>query len=333
MMENMSEGVVLLDDNGTVLSANKTALTLFAATGSKAGCDVIELTRDEDVLEAARAALAGEYAETGVALAGRGYHLHCCPVAGGGAIMLLLDVTEREQAERLRREFSANVSHELKTPLTTIAGYAEMLGGGMVREGDRAEVLGKMHDESQRMVALVDDIMMLSRLDEAGVAGAIPTEEVDLAPLVREVARTLATQAREAGVELHVGRSSAVVNANRSMMTELFTNLLGNAIKYNKPGGSVRVDFEGNKVTVADTGIGIPAAEQPYVFDRFYRVDKSRSKQTGGTGLGLAIVKHIAQVHKAHIELSSQEGLGTTITIEFGATLLYEDAQGFEHNE
>jgi two-component system phosphate regulon sensor histidine kinase PhoR len=226
---------------------------------------------------------------------------------------------ELEESAKLRREFSANVSHELKTPLTTIAGYAEMLDSGMINEADRADVAGKIHAEAERMVALVEDIMKLSHLDE-GSPGAV-FEPVDLAAEAREAAEKLAGRAKDLHVALDVKGAAATVSANRSMMGELFFNLIENAIKYNKPGGSVTVTVtkyaDRVRAEVADTGIGIPEAAQVHVFDRFYRVDKSRSRKTGGTGLGLAIVKHIALVHHAKLSLESEEGRGTTVTVDF----------------
>ena len=258
-----------------------------------------------------------------------------------------LQLTDLKNAEKMRREFSANVSHELKTPLTSISGYAEMLTSGMVRERDKADFLQKIKDESGRLIALVEDIMLLSQLDEAEVSaelssglasrlagggaaagtgrgkdGRVPVfEPVDIAEIAAGTAEALGFKAAEHLVTVEVDAGPVFVQANRSMMAQLFFNLIDNAIKYNRPGGTVTARFTqaGDRVTaaVADTGIGIPKKAQGRVFERFYRVDKSRSKKTGGTGLGLAIVKHIAIMHGAEVILESREGEGTTVTVLF----------------
>ncbi|MDR1068749.1 MAG: hypothetical protein LBL36_05845 [Clostridiales Family XIII bacterium] len=226
-----------------------------------------------------------------------------------------------DPAAKLRREFSANVSHELKTPLTSIAGYAEMLDEGMVAPEDRAEFIRKIRDESRRLIALVEDVMFISKLDESRADGGF--ELIDLEVIAREAAGKLAEKAArsEVAVTVEQPREKPIIRANRLMMEELFSNLIDNAVKYNVPGGQVMVSFEREDakthVTVADTGIGIPAEVQERVFERFYRVDRSRSKKTGGTGLGLAIVKHIALIHDADIRLASEPGIGTTIGITF----------------
>jgi two-component system phosphate regulon sensor histidine kinase PhoR len=230
-------------------------------------------------------------------------------------------LVELEEASKLRREFSANVSHELKTPLTTIAGYAEMLHTGMVSDADRREVTEKIYNEAGRMIALVDDIMKLSHLDEGSPGAAF--ENVDIAAIARSTAESLAGKAAAMNVTLNVTPDGGPCNitANPSMMHELFFTLMENAIKNNKNGGTVTVRIapfaDRTRVEVSDTGIGIPRDAQPHVFDRFYRVDKSRSRSTGGTGLGLAIVKHIAQLHNAQIRLESEEGRGTTVLVDF----------------
>jgi two-component system phosphate regulon sensor histidine kinase PhoR len=237
---------------------------------------------------------------------------------------------ELEESAKLRREFSANVSHELKTPLTTIAGYAEMLDTGMVGEADKKEAAEKIHAESLRMIALIDDIIKLSHLDEASTldmsAGGAVFENINLSDIAEEVCKTLEQKAQSMNVSLTLLAGNDIcINANASMVQELLFNLVENAIKYNKPGGTVSLEIKQFidcvRVEVRDTGIGIPEADQGHVFDRFYRVDKSRSRtqgpQAGGTGLGLAIVKHIALLHKAKLNLESQEGQGTTISIEF----------------
>lgn len=232
---------------------------------------------------------------------------------------------KRRKVEKLRREFSANVSHELKTPLTNILGYAEMLDSGLAAEADRAEFIRTIRSEAERMIGLVDDIMLLSHLDEGYSSDAFAS--VDLGEVVLAAADALQAKAARYEVELTVDppKSPLVVEASASLLAELFHNLIDNAIKYNRPGGTVTVSAakeSGRAVArVADTGLGIPAKETSRVFERFYRVDHSRSKLTGGTGLGLAITKHIAQVHDADITLTSKEGVGTTIKVAFPSAI------------
>ncbi|MDR0375020.1 MAG: hypothetical protein LBH85_04775 [Treponema sp.] len=330
IMENMSEGAALLDRRGIILSANKSVLRIFEADAPMEGKNILELLRDIALLEYTRNALAGNRGETDMERAGRDYRVYFSPVTDNGAVLLFLDVTEKLKAEKLRREFSANVSHELKTPLTSISGYAELLDSGMVQERDKAAFIRKIKEESWRLIALVEDIMLLSRLDEGENRELFAA--VNLGAVARESAEALAQKALELGVSVTVrtvgdgaaGGADAIVNANPSMMAELFFNLIDNAIKYNKPGGSVTVEVaETNGLvaaSVSDTGIGIPKEAQSRVFERFYRVDKSRSKKTGGTGLGLAIVKHITAAHNAEIALDSREGEGTRVTVYFKRT-------------
>jgi two-component system phosphate regulon sensor histidine kinase PhoR len=250
---------------------------------------------------------------------GRTYHVFISPVAVGGAIILLLDITEKTMGEKLRREFSANVSHELKTPLTSIYGYAEMLYNGMIGKEDEHKLLGKIKDEAGRMNTLIQDIILVSRLDEGGGADAF--EDVGLRAAADEAAEALSLNAQENGIDVRVSGDDLHMHADRSMIYELFYNLIDNAIKYNMPGGKVDVDIrrkdDGIEITVADTGIGIPKEAQSRVFERFYRVDKSRSKKKGGTGLGLAIVKHIVRLHDGRVSLESGEGAGTTVRVDF----------------
>ncbi|MDR2490295.1 MAG: hypothetical protein LBD20_02720 [Spirochaetaceae bacterium] len=230
-----------------------------------------------------------------------------------------LQLVDLSKTEKMRREFSANVSHELKTPLTNISGYAEMLESGMVKEADTAGFIKKIKDESARLIALVEDIMLLSRLDEG--KGEEAFEQTNIAALARETAEKLIHKAKEHKVTVAIYGENIYLRANYAMIAQMLFNLIDNAIKYNHENGSVRVEaFRADGrvlVTVADTGIGIPQKAQSRVFERFYRVDKSRSKKTGGTGLGLAIVKHIAMIHNAEIHLASSEETGTTVTVMF----------------
>ncbi|MDR0838099.1 MAG: PAS domain S-box protein [Oscillospiraceae bacterium] len=316
--DNMSEGTVLIGDSGTVLSANKSALRILGASEAAVGRNVLELLRDVEFLEHIRLALSGVRSEMELPRSERVYRVFFSPVPSLGALTLLLDVTERQMSEALRREFSANVSHELKTPLTIIYGNAEMLCGGIVREDDRPSFYEKIKDESARMIALVDDIMLISQLDEG--RGREAVEEVDIAAAASEAATALGSKAEELGVSISVDGAAALA-ANRSMMYELIYNLADNAVKYNRRGGSVAIRLSRTesrvRISVSDTGIGIPQAAQSRVFERFYRADKSRSNNIRGTGLGLAIVKHIAALYGGEIELRSLEGDGTEITVEF----------------
>ncbi|MDR0996146.1 MAG: PAS-domain containing protein [Zoogloeaceae bacterium] len=320
IMDNMSEGAILLDKDGRILSANPSVLRLLKVHPPVEGQEIVTLLRSAAVLEAIRGALAGKHGEEEIERNHHHYRIYCSPVADGGAVVFFLDITEERQSEKLRREFSANVSHELKTPLTSISGYAEMLVNGLAGDADKPLFARKIKDEAERMIALIEDIMYLSRLDEGHVDERF--EDVDLAALASKNMQALAYKAEKAGIELVSPKSGPIiVQANPAMMEEMLFNLIDNAIKYNKPGGSVDIAFaetpEAISASVRDTGIGIPPDAQERVFDRFYRVDPSRSKKTGGTGLGLAIVKHIALVHHAKASLKSEEGVGTTITIAF----------------
>jgi len=316
IMDSMSEGVILVDKRGRVLSINQSAADIFAIHGAAEGKNILEILRDVELNEAMRSALSGVRGEINLAHGERTYRVYFSPVTDNGAIILFLDITEKSMAEKLRREFSANVSHELKTPLTTIYGNVEMLESGMVKDADTTRFYGKIKDEAARLIALVEDIIMLSQLDEN--SSEIVAEEVDLAIVAAEVIRSLTPNAENQDVKV-MAAGAGVLSANRSQMTELFYNLIDNAIKYNIPGGFVNVAIvrvkNGAEITVTDTGIGIPQESQSRVFERFYRADKSRSKKTGGTGLGLAIVKHIVLAYGGTIELQSRMGKGTSIVI------------------
>jgi len=319
IMDSMSEGIILVDKQGALLSINKSAADIFAVHDSVNGKNILEILRDVELNEAMRSALSGVRGEMNLTHSDKTYRAYFSPVTNSGAIILFLDITEKSMSEKLRREFSANVSHELKTPLTTIYGNVEMLENGMVKEADTAGFYGKIKDEAARLITLIEDIIMLSQLDENN--NDITTENVDLVFVAGEVSRSLESKAKNQGVYVTVS-GSGILFANRSQMTELFYNLIDNAIKYNKPGGSVTVEIsdtlDGVKITVSDTGIGIPPESQSRVFERFYRVDKSRSKKTGGTGLGLAIVKHIVMAYNGTIELRSDMDKGTSINILLG---------------
>ena len=318
----MREGLVLLDKNGVILSINPAAMALFGGDGTCIGRPFYELDRRSDMAQAAESALEKGHEKTRGQRNGREYKFLFDRIESGdriiGLVLLAIDVTEQENAERTRREFSANVSHELKTPLQAIIGSAELLESGLVRPEDEGRFLSQIHREASRLVLLIDDVIRLSHLDE-GVE--VPREEVELLAVAEETAGTLQLAAEKKGVTIRVSGEACPVRGVRRMLGEIVENLCSNAVKYNVEGGSVDVtvrrEGEHTVLTVADTGIGIPAEHQSRVFERFYRVDKSHSRQTGGTGLGLSIVKHAAHYHNAKVSLQSAPGQGTTVMVTF----------------
>jgi len=318
IVENMQEGILLLDKSGVILALNHSAMGLFGADEGAVGKNIIEITRNTEIIENSKAASEGVRSSFVVDISAKTYTAFFSPVSSGGAIVLFLDITDRANAEKMRREFSANVSHELKTPLTSISGYAEMIEGGMAEAEDVAAFAGKIKDEAARLLDLIEDIMKLSEMDEADRAKRF--EEVDLAATAQEVAGSLRSKAAECGIAVKTDLQKTVVSANRQMMFELMYNLLDNAIKYSKPNGSVEIAVNSGdgaaKITVADNGIGISKAHIGRIFERFYRADKSHSKKTGGTGLGLSIVKHIAACHSGEVRVESEENVGTVVIVE-----------------
>ena len=320
---SMTEGLVLLNEQGSVLSINKAATKALDIGRYCIGKDIRALSEEPRLRETVEKALGGEHGEAHITLGGVSYRLYASPVTSGdrvaGAALLMLDTTEKEKAEQLRREFSANVSHELKSPLHTISGCAELLANGIVKPEDVPHFLSQIQSESKRMIALIEDIIKLSHLDEG--AEDMQREDVDLLYVARREAGNLSQAAEDAGVTLTVSGESAVINGIPQLLAAIVHNLCENAIKYNHPGGFARVNVrrEGKKtlLTVEDDGIGIPPEEQQRIFERFYRVDKSHSKEVGGTGLGLSIVKHAAALHNARISVVSAPDRGTTITLAF----------------
>ncbi|MGM9555698.1 MAG: sensor histidine kinase [Oscillospiraceae bacterium] len=320
---SMTEGLVLLNEQGSVLSINKAATKALDIGRYCIGKDIRALSEEPRLRETVEKALGGEHGEAHITLSGVSYRLYASPVTSGdrvaGAALLMLDTTEKEKAEQLRREFSANVSHELKSPLHTISGCAELLANGIVQPEDVPHFLSQIQSESKRMIALIEDIIKLSHLDEG--AEDMQREDVDLLSVARREAGNLSQAAEDAGVTLTVSGESAVINGIPQLLAAIVHNLCENAIKYNHPGGFARVNVrrEGKKtlLTVEDDGIGIPPEEQQRIFERFYRVDKSHSKEVGGTGLGLSIVKHAAALHNARISVVSAPDRGTTITLAF----------------
>ena len=314
----MQEGLVLLDGEGTVLSINPAAKRLFDAEENCVGKNFLMIDRTRAMRTAVNDALDKGRGFARASRNGRDYQFDLSRIASDGAVIgavvLAFDITERLQAEQLRREFSANVSHELKTPLQGIIGSAELLESGMVKPEDTSRFVGHIRKEASRLVNLIEDIIRLSQLDE-GVE--LPTETVDMRAVAEDVKAILEKSAADKQVSLQVTGPGFSVEGVRRMLHEVVYNLCDNAIKYNVPGGSVTLHVENKRLVVSDTGIGISAEHKDRIFERFYRVDKSHSKASGGTGLGLSIVKHAAAYHKAEISLDSTPGKGTTITVQF----------------
>ena len=322
--DNMSEGLILIDSTGMVMSVNPSAREIFGIDTSSEGRDVLTIDRSPELRGLLERSSAGERAETYMSRGEREYMLTASPVEaeGGkrGTVLLAVDVTEKIRAERLRREFTANVSHELKTPLHSIMGSAELLQSGLVKPEDRDSFLSRIRSEAARLVDLVQDVINLSRLDEGE---EFPREDTDMYALAKEVAASISDEAKSRSVTVSVSGGTGVVHGVRRLLWEIVWNLAENAVKYSKPSGghadiNVSALPDGHvRLTVSDDGTGIPREAQERVFERFYRVDKSHSRETGGTGLGLSIVKHAAQYHGADISLTSEPGRGTTISVTF----------------
>lgn len=320
---NMMEGIVLLSDKGELLSINAAASRLLGVSPYCVGKDILLLNNSYEMQELVHRALSGEHTETTLPVGGSDYQINATPVMSdgkvAGAALVIFDVTEKEKAEQIRREFTANVSHELKTPLQSISGCAELLSNGMVKPEDVPEFSHRIYSESQRLISLVEDIIGLSRLDEG--AEDMQRTNVNLHKLAETAIDSLSNAAKEAGVTLELCGDGAEVYGIPQLLGTIVYNLCDNAIKYNRRGGSVTVTTEngagGVTLTVSDTGIGIPKDQQDRIFERFYRVDKSHSKDVGGTGLGLSIVKHAALLHNATVSVDSTPGAGTTFTVFF----------------
>lgn len=320
---SMNEGMILLNPKGKIISINPAAERLLDAGDDCIGADMLSLSRNLDLQEILEGALRGEQGERIIGLHGESYQIDADPITSDhvvkGAALFFFNVTEKEKAEQIRREFTANVSHELKTPLHSISGYAELLKNNMVKENDKIPFAGKIYDEAQRMIRLVEDIISLSHLDEG--AEDMRRENVDLYELARKAVQSLEPQADVASVTLEVSGVPAVLNGIAQLLYSMVYNLCDNAIKYNHENGKVliKVQNESSQVvlSIQDTGIGIAPEHQERIFERFYRVDKSHSKAVGGTGLGLSIVKHAAKIHHAKMDLKSISGKGTTIIVTF----------------
>ena len=319
---SMNEGLILLDKKGTILSINSAAKKLFGVDDMAIGCDFLSLDRSTDMTRAIEKALDGKKTELREERNGSKYQFIINHIESDGKmigiVILCLDITETALAEQTRKEFTANVSHELKTPLQSIIGSAELLENGLVKPEDQKRFVGNIKNEATRLVSLINDIIRLSQLDEdSGTA----TESVDLFDIANEVMDVLTVSASKKQVKLCLNGESCVMNGVRRYLYEIVYNLSDNAIRYNKDGGTVLIDLKNKDgsivLSVSDTGLGIPTEHQSRIFERFYRVDKSHSKETGGTGLGLSIVKHAVAYHGGTIKLESTPGEGTTITVEF----------------
>ena len=320
--ENMSEGLLVIDKDSNVLSYNQAAVRLLEISDVKSG-SVLAFNRSKGFRSVVVKALSGERAESDISHDENTYNLIANPVYENekiiGAVIVIIDITESVKREQLRQEFTSNVSHELKTPLTSISGFAEMMKSGGTPDETVIDFSTSIYDEAQRLITLVSDIMKISELDE----GVIPfeKEQVDLCELSKDIIKRLTPVANKRNITLNVIGDTALVSGTKKILDEMIYNLCDNAIKYNKENGTVDIIINQangkTSVTVRDTGIGIPQSEQSRVFERFYRVDKSHSKLVGGTGLGLAIVKHGAAYHDADVFLESTDGKGTSVIISF----------------
>lgn len=319
----MEEGIVLLNAKGVILSINRAAAKLLGAGTFDIGKDILTINRSPALTQLLHKAEIGKHSETVINFEAGIYQFSASPVVSDGkvtgTVLLMFDAAEKEKNEQIRREFTANVSHELKTPLHVISGSAELMLSGMVKPEDIPAFSKRIYTETQRMIQLVEDIIKLSHLDEG--AEDMKREKTDLIRIAGNVVQSLKQEAEKTGIQISLHGKSTVLYGIPHLIESIIYNLCDNAIKYNRKGGSVSVDVKDEHafviLTVADTGIGIPEEHQNRIFERFYRVDKSHSKEIGGTGLGLSIVKHAARLHNAEIDLQSVENKGTTITIRF----------------
>lgn len=319
MIDSITAGMLVLDGNSRVYTISDDARGYLDLPQNAIGMRKEEAISSEELLRCIALAEKGESSLTEYTSHGVTLRVLVDPVIFSGQIvgtmMLLLDMGEQLKLQKLKREFTANVSHELKTPLTSISGYAEMIATGLADPADVPDFAARIQKESKRLLALIGDIIRLSSLDEGSAEEE--KEPVDMAQIADECRDVLLKSAEDHNVKLKLETEELIVNGSRSLLSELVYNLMDNAIRYNKDGGSVTVSTRGRTLSVEDTGIGIPEEHREHIFERFYRVDKSRSKQTGGTGLGLAIVKHIAQQYGAELSLESKVGVGTKISLAF----------------
>ena len=315
---SMSEGLVLLDSEGKILSINPAAARLFETSKACVGLDFLVVDRNQAMSGGVKQALAKQHCDFHITKHGSEYQIGISPIVSGnrllGAVVLAFDVTEQVNAQRNRQEFTANVSHELKTPLQSILNSAQLLQSGLVKPEDVQKFTGYICSEAERLLQLINDIIRLSQLDESG---EFPQESVNLYAVTSQVLQTLLPAADSRNITVELLGEHTVITGVRQLAYELIYNLCDNAIRYNKDGGKVTVTVGKDSITVKDTGIGIPKEHQARIFERFYRVDKSHSRETGGTGLGLSIVKHAAQQLGAIIELESEPNIGTTVIVKF----------------
>ena len=320
LLDGMHEGFIALGAREEIILINPSACRMLGVNGEQAvGRQLPEINRGAVILSLLEDLRRNGAAEGLLEKDGRFYQLSANRIQGrSGSVLLLSDQTYKMEGESMRKQFTANVSHELRTPLTTICGYAELLDKGMVKPEDTGRFYSLIHHESSRMLALVEDILRLSRLDEGHLNAR--KQPVNLHEVARSVSQSLELHADEKGVSLSYEGGDAYVLGDATLLSELISNLIDNAIKYNVDKGSVKVEVTNGEravLTVSDTGIGIEPEHRERVFERFYRTDNSRSKGTGGTGLGLSIVKHAAEFHKAKITLKSEPGKGTVISVAF----------------
>lgn len=319
IIESMREGLILLDGERQIVLINDSARRILHAQEEHSdGRNVVEVLRAPELLDAIRKSADGGGAKScDREIGGRSYRFFVSPSAEGGAILFIVDVTELKKAEEIRRDFAANVSHELKTPLTSISGFSEMISSGMVAKPEEVRrMAGIIHTEASRLIGLVCDIIRLSEIENLKGAGHDP---VELSSVAEDAVRAVRGAAEKREVNLSCELEPVTTEGDRTMLFEIFYNLLDNAVKYNRPGGTVRLELKKDcgqaLIRVSDTGIGIDSEHLDRIFERFYRVDKSRSKETGGTGLGLSIVKHAAEFHGGRVAIQSEPGSGTTITV------------------
>ncbi len=320
--DNMKEALVLLDNSGRIISINPAAKKLFGIDTNCIGADFLTIDRKKDMRQAVQKAQDNGQAYFYSKKNGRNYQFDLSRIDSDGdvhgLVILAFDITEQVNAEKHRQEFTANVSHELKTPLQTIIGSAELMEIGVVKEEDVPRFVKNIRQEAIRLVSLIEDIIRLSQLDEGT---EMPKEDVSMLVIAEEVKETLSDAARAKDVSLEISGDDGVINGVRRLLYEVVYNLCDNAIKYNRQGGCVKVSIAEHQntvqISVSDNGIGIAPEHQDKIFERFYRVDKSHSKQSGGTGLGLSIVKHAVQYHHGKITVESELNMGTTISVLF----------------
>ena len=322
LVSSMNEGLVLLDEHAMVLSMNQAAKKIFGVSKDVKGDDFLLYDRTTRMSKAIWEALEGNHTEYTEQRNGSEYQFTINPIESSGkikgAIILVFDITDRAFAERNRQEFTANVSHELKTPLQSIIGSAELLETGLVKEEDKGKFIGNIRKEASRLVSLINDIIRLSQLDEKG---EVATESIELMSVANEVVEVLSNAAAKKNISMNIQGEPCTITGVRRYVYEIIYNLCDNAIRYNVEDGNVTIKISKEtgsaEISVSDTGIGIAPEHQSRIFERFYRVDKSHSKETGGTGLGLSIVKHAVQYHNAKVFLESEVGKGTTVIVKF----------------